>query len=230
MVAAWLLRAFYRQHQHHYFPQLLLDVLRVLTLNTARNCLRKKQGHPYLSIPLINLSSSLGKTHRDWWNLPLLPLKTLLPQRSFWRRTSILYSQIRSHSQRRRNLETTLFYSPFQWQTTGKAPGMVLSWIGKPPSSPRYEIQDVSKTESQSCPYFRLWSCKSAREGKFWRGLKVRGRSEPSLSNSHGVCEPANVLDGQGDVHDRHKRTSSRNPKQVYAMKVIRKSDMLWNS
>lgn len=50
------------------------------------------------------------------------------------------------------------------------------------------------------------------------------------LSNTHGVCEPTKVLDGQGDVHDRHKRTSSRNPKQVYAMKVIRKSDMLRSS
>lgn len=61
-----------------------------------------------------------------------------------------------------------------------------------------------------------------------WSDWSVGGVNH--LSNTHGVCEPTKVLDGQGDVHDRHKRTSSRNPKQVYAMKVIRKSDMLRSS
>jgi protein-serine/threonine kinase len=67
-------------------------------------------------------------------------------------------------------------------------------------------------------------------KGSFGVVRLVRERSESSLSNSQGVCEPAKVLDGHGDVHDRHKRTSSRNRKQVHAMKVIRKSDMLRNS
>jgi protein-serine/threonine kinase len=67
-------------------------------------------------------------------------------------------------------------------------------------------------------------------KGSFGVVRLVRERSESSLSNSQGVCEPAKALDGHGDVHDRHKRTFSRNRKQVHAMKAIRKSDMLRNS
>ena len=67
-------------------------------------------------------------------------------------------------------------------------------------------------------------------EGSFGVVQLVRERSESSLSNSQGVCEPAKALDGHGDVYDRHKRTPSRNHKQVHAMKVIRKYDMLRNS
>ncbi|OCL14882.1 kinase-like protein [Glonium stellatum] len=67
-------------------------------------------------------------------------------------------------------------------------------------------------------------------KGSFGVVRLVRERGEASPENSRGVWESAEAFDGQGDGHDGHKRTPSRNRKQVYAMKVIRKSDMLRNS